>query len=212
MLEKEALAIIEPAATRVRDPKTGRSIWMAKLIVEAKITDNTIKIGIRFSQNHTETEQERIIQSLSGQIQKIGWTGEINIYTVSVQKKQTTPSTKPPPPKKDPVQGMSGPGMGPHGGPIKKMPLPGIKKIIAVASGKGGVGKSTVSTNLAVALKRNGLKVGLMDADVYGPSLPTMMRVFGQPIANDQRQIVPKEAYGIKCTSMGFMIDDKEPV
>ena len=84
--------------------------------------------------------------------------------------------------------------MGPYGGPIQKSSIPGIK-IIAVASGKGGVGKSTVACNVAVSLQQQGLKVGLMDADVYGPSLPIMMRVQGSPIANDERQIIPLEAY-----------------
>ena len=177
---------------------------MAKLIKDATLSEETISVALQFSLEHTEIERERISQSLANQIRTLGWKGEVNI--VSSQQKESSP------PSKDPVQGMSGPGMGAHGGPIKKMPLPGIKKIIAVASGKGGVGKSTIATNLAIGLKRKGLSVGLMDADVYGPSLPTMMRVFGQPIANEQRQIIPKEAYGISCISMGFMIDDKEPV
>ena len=84
--------------------------------------------------------------------------------------------------------------MGPHGA-IQKLPIPGIKKIIAVASGKGGVGKSTVACNLAVALKLSGLKVGMMDADVYGPSLPTMLRIQGTPVANANQQIIPLQAY-----------------
>ncbi|MEC7987224.1 MAG: Mrp/NBP35 family ATP-binding protein [Myxococcota bacterium] len=206
MLAKEALAIIEPAATRVRDPQTGRSIWMAKIIKEAILDGEALSVGLLFSKEHTPEEKTRVTQALTNQIRKIGWNGTIDIQSLS------SPPPQPDPKKSDPVTGMSGPGMGPHGGPIKKMPLPGIKRIIAVASGKGGVGKSTVATNLAIALKRHDLSVGLMDADVYGPSLPTMMRVSGQPIANDQRQIIPKEAYGIPCISMGFMIDDKEPV
>jgi ATP-binding protein involved in chromosome partitioning len=107
---------------------------------------------------------------------------------------------------------MTGGGTGPHGGQFVKKPIPGVKHIIAVASGKGGVGKSTVSTNLAIGLSRQGLSVGLMDADIYGPSLPTMMNINGRPIANDEKKIVPLEAYGIQCMSMGFLVPDKEAI
>jgi ATP-binding protein involved in chromosome partitioning len=107
---------------------------------------------------------------------------------------------------------MTGGGMGPHGGPFVKKPIPGVKHVIAVASGKGGVGKSTISTNLAVALSHAGLKVGLMDADIYGPSLPTMMGVQGKPIANADKRIIPLEAYGIKVMSMGFLVAEKEAI
>ncbi|MDE0859783.1 MAG: Mrp/NBP35 family ATP-binding protein [Akkermansiaceae bacterium] len=91
--------------------------------------------------------------------------------------------------------------------------LPGVKRIIAVGSGKGGVGKSTVSSNLAIALSAQGLKVGLLDCDLYGPSVPLMMGVPDhQPQANDQDQIVPIEAHGLKLMSMGFLLSDSSPV
>ena len=205
MSKNEAMAIIEPAASRVRDPKSGRSIWMAKLIQQASLIEDKLSITLSFS-DHTEEEQQRIVEALRTQLGNVGWTGALHL---SVAKKEATPKAAAP---KDPVRGMSGPGMGAHGGPIKKLPIPGIKHIVAVASGKGGVGKSTIATNLAIALQRQGRSVGLMDADVYGPSLPTMMRVSGKPIANDQNQIIPKEAYNIKCMSMGFMVEDEEPI
>ncbi len=89
--------------------------------------------------------------------------------------------------------------------------LPGVKNTIAVASGKGGVGKSTVSTNLALALHQMGAKVGLLDADVYGPSLPLLTGVSGRPEATEKR-IVPHEKYGLKLMSMGFFVNDQSPV
>jgi ATP-binding protein involved in chromosome partitioning len=87
-----------------------------------------------------------------------------------------------------------------------------VKHVIAVASGKGGVGKSTVATNLAIALERAGFTVGLMDADIYGPSLPMMMSVRGKPFANKDKRIIPLVSYGVRCMSIGFLVDDKEPV
>jgi ATP-binding protein involved in chromosome partitioning len=90
--------------------------------------------------------------------------------------------------------------------------LPGIKNIIAVASGKGGVGKSTVAANLAVALARTGAVVGLCDADVYGPSQPTMFGVTGQPRADAQQRLIPMEAHGVRLMSMGFLTTKDTPV
>jgi ATP-binding protein involved in chromosome partitioning len=86
-------------------------------------------------------------------------------------------------------------------------PVPSVKSIVLVMSGKGGVGKSTVASNLALGLKKLGARVGLLDADIYGPSIPTMFGVHGQPMTDGQR-IIPHERHGIKLMSIGFLIDD----
>ena len=85
--------------------------------------------------------------------------------------------------------------------------LPGVKHIIAVASGKGGVGKSTVSVNLARALAASGAKVGLLDADIYGPSIPLMMGIQKEPFVSNKK-IIPVENYGVKMISMGFLVEE----
>jgi ATP-binding protein involved in chromosome partitioning len=85
------------------------------------------------------------------------------------------------------------------------------KNIIAIASGKGGVGKSTFAVNFAVALKKLGHKVGLLDADIYGPSIPRMMGISGRPQANENKQLIPLESYGIRCMSIGFLIGVDTP-
>ena len=89
--------------------------------------------------------------------------------------------------------------------------LPGVRNAIAVASGKGGVGKSTTAINLALALRDAGATVGVMDADVYGPSLPLLTGISGRPRSEDKR-IFPLEGYGMKLMSMGFFITDNSPV
>ena len=96
----------------------------------------------------------------------------------------------------------------PQEGPL----LPGVKAIIAVASGKGGVGKSTTTVNLALALRAQGLKVGLLDADIYGPSVPRMLGITGEPSSSDGTRLDPMEGHGIKCMSMGFLVEEETPI
>lgn len=95
---------------------------------------------------------------------------------------------------------------------LPKSSIPGVKRVIAVASGKGGVGKSTVASNLAVALSKTGARVGLCDCDLYGPSIALMFGVTEQPYQNEEQQIVPIERYGLQLMSMGFLLDDTSPV
>jgi len=90
--------------------------------------------------------------------------------------------------------------------------LPNVRNIIAVASGKGGVGKSTTAANLALALAAEGANVGLLDADIYGPSQPLMMGVSGKPDSKDGKTMEPLEAHGIQIASIGFMIDPDQPM
>jgi ATP-binding protein involved in chromosome partitioning len=95
---------------------------------------------------------------------------------------------------------------------LPKSSIPGVKKIIAVASGKGGVGKSTVASNLAVALSKTGARVGLCDCDLYGPSIAHMFGSHERPYQNEEQQIVPVERFGLQLISMGFLLDDDSPV
>jgi ATP-binding protein involved in chromosome partitioning len=91
----------------------------------------------------------------------------------------------------------------------QQRPIPGVKNIIAISSGKGGVGKSTVATNIALALSKKGQKVGLLDADIYGPSLPRMMGTLNQkPGLTPEQKLIPVERYGLKLMSIGFMVDE----
>ena len=91
-------------------------------------------------------------------------------------------------------------------------PLPNVKNIIAVASGKGGVGKSTTAANLALALQAEGAKVGLLDADIYGPSIPRMLGVTGKPDSKDGQHIEPKVGHGVQTMSIGYMIEEDTPM
>lgn len=141
-----------------------------------------------------QAEAEAAIRALPG------------VESVQVVMTAHGPAQKAPPP-----QGLKFGGHAtPHqGGPAK---VSGVDRIIAVASGKGGVGKSTVSSNLAVALARQGRRVGLLDADIHGPSQPRMMGVNRRPASPDGKTIIPLEAHGVKVMSIGFMLKEDEAV
>src|SRR5262249_6992196 len=109
------------------------------------------------------------------------------------------------------------PGRSPAGGPRSSGPaakpgVPGVRAIVAVASGKGGVGKSTTAVNLALALMSLGHEVGLLDADIYGPSQPRMMGISGRPSSPDGRRLLPMENFGVKVMSIGFMVPEDTPM
>lgn len=126
--------------------------------------------------------------------------GNILIYFKNTSK----PGRRPAP--------FSGKTSGPFGFPLNKKAVPGVHRIIAVSSGKGGVGKSTVSANLAVALARQGRKVGLLDADIYGPSAPLMLGLEGPMPVIGGNKIQPLKGHDVECVSFGFMTDETKPV
>jgi ATP-binding protein involved in chromosome partitioning len=111
-----------------------------------------------------------------------------------------------------PMQGHAAAQGGGEGGP-QKAGVPGVEAIIAVASGKGGVGKSTTAVNLALGLQANGLKVGILDADIYGPSMPRLLHITGRPTpVSGGRSLKPMDGYGLKVMSMGFLVEEDTPM
>jgi ATP-binding protein involved in chromosome partitioning len=118
--------------------------------------------------------------------------------------------------RKLPVMGQAaGGGSEPASTPASASPtpdmVPGVQRVVAVSSGKGGVGKSTVAANLAVALAKRGAQVGLMDADVYGPDIPIMFGVYSRPGITADEKVVPIESHGVKLMSIGFLLDEDTP-
>ncbi len=231
MIEPQAHAVLEPAATQIRDPISGRSVWRAGMISQSELSDDRLAFVLTFKPEHSAEARQRIEESLARNLRAAGWAGELEIKVRELGAPAPSaspapahshthdhahaPAHAPAPSKPAPqaIKGLDGHGMmQPHGGPISKTPIPGVRHVIAVASGKGGVGKSTVATNLAVALELAGYRTGLMDADIYGPSLPLMMNVHGRPFANAEKKILPLEGHGVRCMSIGFLVDDKEPI
>ncbi|GAB4340898.1 MAG: Mrp/NBP35 family ATP-binding protein [Calditrichia bacterium] len=173
-------------------PGFNRDIVAFGVVQEVEVTDNRVTVNLKFTTKNEQTKlevkdavQKKLSEALSGT--------EVVVVEQIPQVKTTTQKSA-----DDPWAGRA--------------PIPGIKNIIAVASGKGGVGKSTVSTNLAIALAQKGLKVGLMDSDIYGPSVHIMMGVEERPMVTAEQKIVPLEKYGIKLMSMGFLVDSDAPL
>jgi ATP-binding protein involved in chromosome partitioning len=178
------------------------------MIRNAQVDDGKLIFDLVFSSGHSRADRRSMEAAVVANLKEVGWDGPI-----LPMARLEAPEPKPEPaPAGDAVPGMSGGGMAPHGGAIVKKVLGGVKHIICVASGKGGVGKSTMSVNLAVALRRIGYSVGLMDADIYGPSIPTMLKTEGRPHADSNQKILPVVAHGIRCLSIGMMMPSDQAV
>ena len=180
-------------------PGVGKDIVASGLVSDVFISDGKVYFSIT-----VPAERARELEPLRASAEKIvkGLPGVRGAVVALTADRKAAPSDRPAAAKAAPAAPQAVPAQ------TSKPGIPGIKTIIAVASGKGGVGKSTTSVNLALALKANGLKVGLLDADIYGPSLPRLMSISGRPQQIDNRIIVPMENYGIKVMSMGFLVDE----
>lgn len=185
ILDRDA---VMAALDRVIDPDRGLSLVALGMIDGVVVQGGNVSFAITVDpQRGPKLEPlrhaaERAIQALPG------------VASVSAVLTAQRPQQAPPSP-------MAG-----------KAPIPGVATILAVASGKGGVGKSTTSVNLALALKGMGLRVGLLDADIYGPSLPRLMGLSGKPSGAGDNKIAPMVAYGIACMSIGFMVAEDSPM
>jgi ATP-binding protein involved in chromosome partitioning len=137
----------------------------------------------------------------------MGLAGVVSVSAVLTAERQ------PGPPSPSPPGQAAGPGPAAGPEPQAQKPLvPGVGAIIAVASGKGGVGKSTVAVNLALGLAAAGHKIGVLDADIYGPSMPRMMGISGRPASPDGKILIPMENFGVKCMSIGFLVAEDTPM
>ena len=157
------------------------------------IKDGLVQISIETTPEKIE-EMEEVRQLCEKKISEIP---EVLNTTVVLTSERPPQASKASPPKDKPT---------------KNLTLPGVESIIAVASGKGGVGKSTTSVNLSVAFSKLGKKVGLLDADIYGPSIPRMMGIKDKPQQTQNKQLLPPENFGIRCMSMGMLVAEEEPM
>ena len=180
---------IQTALKAVKYPGYSRDIVSFGLIKEISAANGAVSVAMQLTSPNPEAAQqikveaERVLKALPG------------VSQVFVEVKQ-------------PAAGAAAPGTA----SAHQTKIAGVKRIIAVASGKGGVGKSTCSANLACALKHLGFKVGLLDCDIYGPSIPLMMGVYEKPTVSAKEQLVPPVAHGVKVMSIGLLLADDQPV
>ena len=179
----------------ITDPVSGKNLMDAGIVKALTIDGTTVKFVMEVDPSVAQKMEPVRLNALQA-LQKAGIRDVSAILTAH--------ATKAPPPDLK-VGGHPKP----QAGPAK---VPGVDKIIAIASGKGGVGKSTVSANLAVALVAEGKRVGLLDADVYGPSQPRMLGVSGRPSSPDGKTIIPLRNHGVTLMSMGLMVAEDEAV
>jgi ATP-binding protein involved in chromosome partitioning len=197
------------ALSSVTDPDAGRDIVSLNMVTGLTIRDSNVAFAIEVDPRRGPTLEPLRKQAEEAVHDLKGVTSVTAVLTAHRPAGAQQPAGPSP-------QAGSGPGAHGHGHPAPGEPArtlaPGVKSIIAVASGKGGVGKSTTAVNLALALAAEGQAVGLLDADVYGPSVPRMTGVHGQPETQDGKTLEPMQSHGLKVMSMGFLVDEETPM
>ncbi len=180
------------ALKAVKYPGYSRDIVSFGLVKQVAVSNGAIHVAMQLTTNSPEialqikTEATKVLQALP----------DIRLVHVDVRPSTTAPT----------------PGAASGNTTAAPNKVPGINRIIAIASGKGGVGKSTCSANLACALAKLGADVGLLDCDIYGPSVPLMMGVQQRPIVSPEEKLIPLYNHGVKLMSMGFLLDPDQPV
>ena len=190
---------------QVIDPDSGKDIVSAGMIRGLQTKDGHVAFAIEVDPDKgagrepLRKEAEEVVHDLGGVI-------SATVVLTADRSAQGPGQGQPSPSGKPPLDHGGAPG-----GPTPAL-LPGVASIVAVASGKGGVGKSTTAVNLALGLATGGHKTGLLDADIYGPSMPRMMGITGQPSSSDGTTLDAMENYGVKVMSMGFLVEEDTPM
>jgi ATP-binding protein involved in chromosome partitioning len=193
---------LRSALRAIKDPASGQDIVSAGLLEGVEIRGGLVQATLLTDRAHAAA-MEPVRREAEALLRRHPGVTNATVVLTAHKPPQAAPAAN------------HGRGHAPahsHGAPGAKAPLlPEVKAIVAVASGKGGVGKSTVAVNLAVSLARQGHKTGLLDADIYGPSLPRMIGLNRKPEVRDDKMI-PLQAWGLSCMSIGFLVDEETPM
>ena len=180
-----AEADVQASLHSLIDPNTGRDLVSAKAVRKVQLDGSNVNVELQLGYP-AKSQHETLRRLVQAQLASLAGIGKIS---VSIGHKIASHAVQ---------RGV-------------KL-IPGVKNIIAVASGKGGVGKSTTAVNLALALAAEGAQVGVLDADIYGPSQPMMLGITGRPESKDGKTLEPLEAWGVQAMSIGFLIDADTPM
>lgn len=226
-IKGEVIAALEG----IDDPdEEGLNIVGSHLVEQVEVDKGVVDVVLVMEAGRDRKERFAIEDAVYDGLEAIGGVQEVKVKTMTPQALEREARGESPTPKTAPAAsaapaasgggggsaaaaGPGGPG-GPGAGPeteAPSAPVEGVGRVLAVASGKGGVGKSTVAVNLALSLKKLGYRVGLLDTDIYGPSLPTLLGVEQRPAVSNRR-ILPIEAQGLRLMSLGFLMEEDSPV
>lgn len=197
-------AVID-AAGAIVDPVSNRNLLDAHMLEEITVNDGAVAVRLLFPRDYPRDSRWTVEDAVTDALEKLDGVKQVSVsgFIEGAEPPAAPASTAVP---------ASAPAAAPSAaGAPQPVGLTGVGRVIAVASGKGGVGKSTVAVNLALALRHLGYKVGLLDIDIYGPSLPTLLGVNERPNVRNRR-IVPVEAAGLRLMSLGFLMEDDTPV
>ncbi len=196
------------ALERVMLPASGQSLTASGRLSEILVNGDKVIVAIGIDPTEAQAMEpvRAAAQSAIGGIPGVGQA--LVSLTADKPVAKAPPGTRPPPS----TQPHVAPGRPTQAPSAKSAAIPGVKHVIAVASGKGGVGKSTTACNLALGLAANGLKVGILDADIYGPSMPKLFGLHGKPRVVEGRTLAPLEGFGVKVMSIGFMVEEETPM
>jgi ATP-binding protein involved in chromosome partitioning len=194
---------LREALRAIKDPASGKDIVAAGLVEAMEVRGGLVQVALLTDRAHAEAMEPVRRQAEVLLARQPGVSNATAVLTAHKPAAAAPPAGPP----------ASGHGRGHAQAPGQKpqMLLPQVKAIVAVASGKGGVGKSTVAVNLAVSLARQGHQTGLLDADIYGPSLPRMLGVSRKPEVRGDKMI-PLRSWGLACMSIGFLVDEETPM
>ncbi|HET6762231.1 MAG TPA: Mrp/NBP35 family ATP-binding protein [Longimicrobiaceae bacterium] len=191
----QVLRRVAAALTQVLHPTTGEDVVSSGRVRELDVMDDGT---IRFRFALQADDPGTLVRQARAAAEKVEGVGKVKIDI-------SLPAAGKPQPR-SPLRAGNVPAPTP-----KADLLPGVRRIIAVSSGKGGVGKSTVAVNLAAALAASGQRVGVLDADIYGPNVPMMFGEHRQPLVTADKKLQPLEAHGVKLMSLGFLLQDDQP-
>lgn len=203
----------------VRNPRTGADVMAAEQVRDiATSVDGKVRLTLLLAPEDDAT----LVRDVRQAIERLDGVADVRVDVRDPAQSEPTPARRAPNPAMSQPKAPAAGGMGralpvmeaaPQKAPPKvpePVAYPHLGRVIAVSSGKGGVGKSTVAVNLAIALAKAGKRVGIMDADIYGPNLPLMLGVDAPPAVRDEK-IIPLEAHGVKVISLGFLIEKEQP-